>query len=221
MRLNSLLLVAMCSTVALTACVPAGTYNPDDPNQRTRQGALIGATAGAVAGLATGDSATSRRDRALAGIVLGGLGGAITGNILDRQAAELQRDITTSGVRIINEGNQLRVVMPDGILFAVDSDRLNPAIMNDLFTVADNLNRYPDSLVRVIGHTDSTGSAAHNVTLSQRRAGSVASVLRQGGVSAGRLVTIGAGEDQPIASNLTPEGRAQNRRVEILIIPTN
>jgi outer membrane protein OmpA-like peptidoglycan-associated protein len=220
MRTKSLVLPALAAGIALSACVPAGTYNPNDPNQRARTGAILGALGGAALGAATADSNDSKRDRAIGGAILGGLAGGIYGNILDQQAAELQRDITTSGVRIVNEGNQLRVILPEGILFPVDSANVNSSILPDLYTVADSLNRYPGSRVEVIGHTDNTGSAAYNQDLSQRRAAAVAAVLRQAGVSGARLVPYGVGENQPVASNLTPAGRQQNRRVEILIIPT-
>ncbi|MCX7889537.1 MAG: OmpA family protein [Rhodobacteraceae bacterium] len=109
--------------------------------------------------------------------------------------------------------------MPDGILFATSSDALDPAILPDLAVVANSLLRYPNTTARVVGHTDSTGSLAYNQSLSERRAASVAAVLRQNGVPSSRIVTIGRGPNEPIASNATPEGRAQNRRVEILIIP--
>jgi outer membrane protein OmpA-like peptidoglycan-associated protein len=110
--------------------------------------------------------------------------------------------------------------MPEGILFAVDSAAVNGAVQNDLYAVADNVNRYPNSRVEVIGHTDNTGSAAYNQDLSHRRAKAVAKILRGAGVARGRIAAYGRGEDSPVASNLTPEGRQQNRRVEILIIPT-
>lgn len=220
MRTKSLVLPALAAGIALSACVPAGTYNPNDPNQRARTGAILGALGGAALGAATADSNDSKRDRAIGGAILGGLAGGIYGNILDQQAAELQRDITTNGVRIVNEGHQLRVILPEGILFPVDSASVNSSILPDLYTVADSLNRYPGSRVEVIGHTDNTGSAAYNQDLSQRRAAAVAAVLRQAGVSGARLVPYGVGENQPVASNLTPAGRQQNRRVEILIIPT-
>ncbi len=221
MRFSTTMLGLSAGLLFLSACVPAGQYDPNNPNARTQNGAMIGAGLGALAGVATGDGGKDKLDRAAVGAVLGGLAGGIYGNILDKQAAELQRDITTNGVRIVNEGNQLRVIMPEGILFPVDSAAVNPGIMNDLYTVADSLNRYPGSRVQVVGHTDNTGSAAYNADLSQRRAGAVASVLRGAGVSGARLNPVGMGEDQPIASNLSPAGRAQNRRVEIVIIPTN
>lgn len=213
-------LLAVASTFALTACEPPQTYNANDPNQRTRNGAIAGALGGAVLGALTGDSNDNKLDRALGGAVVGGIGGAVVGNILDKQAAELQRDITTNGVRIVNQGDRLIVSMPEGILFDVDSAAVHPGIMKDLYTVANSLNRYPGSRVEVVGHTDNTGAAAYNQDLSQRRAQSVASVLQQGGVSGARLSPYGRGETQPVASNLSPQGRAQNRRVEIIIIPT-
>lgn len=221
MRFTTTMLGLSVGLLSLSACVPAGQYDPNDPNARTRQGALIGAGIGALAGVASADSGDDELERAAVGAVLGGFAGGVYGNVLDKQAAELQRDITTNGVRIVNEGNQLRVIMPEGILFPVDSAAVNPGIMNDLYTVADSLNRYPGSRVQVLGHTDNTGAAAYNADLSQRRAGAVVSVLRGAGVSGARLNAVGMGEDQPIASNLSPEGRAQNRRVEIVIIPTN
>lgn len=220
MRIRILSLGVIAGTMALAACVPPQDYNPNDPNQRTRNGALIGGTIGALAGLATGEGGKNKLDRAVVGGLLGAGTGAIVGNVLDKQAAELQRDITTSGVRIINQGDRLIVSMPEGILFDVDSASVHPAIMKDLYTVAESLNRYPNSRVEVVGHTDNTGAAAYNQDLSQRRAQAVSSVLQQAGVGGGRLVPYGRGETQPIASNLTPEGRAQNRRVEIIIIPT-
>lgn len=219
MRFNKVLLAGLASSFALSACVQPGPYNPDDPNQRARNGAMMGALAGAALGAATGDSNDKTSDRVIGGALIGGMLGAGIGNALDQQAADLRQNIHTRGVQIINEGDRLRVVMPEGILFPVDSATVQPGIMNDLYTVADSLNRYPDSQVQVIGHTDNTGAAAYNQALSERRARSVAAVLRDDGVDPGRLSAYGRGESQPVASNLTVAGKAQNRRVEIVIIP--
>ena len=218
MRIKTLLVGGSAAAFFLAACTPVDQYNPNDPNQRTRQGALTGAGIGALAGVLTGEGGKDKRDRAVVGAVAGGLIGAAVGSNLDRQAEELSQRISNDRVRIINEGNQLRVVMPEGILFATDSATVNAGIQGDLFVVADSLNRYPDTRVEVIGHTDNTGTAAYNQDLSQRRASAVASILMSGGVNPGRIAAFGRGENQPVASNLTPEGRAQNRRVEILII---
>ncbi|MEO1027347.1 MAG: OmpA family protein [Pseudomonadota bacterium] len=105
-------------------------------------------------------------------------------------------------------------------MFDTDSAALNPQLRSDLFVLSESLNKYPNSIVTVTGHTDSTASASYNQNLSQARANSVASVLRQGGVTGGRIRTVGAGENQPIATNQTAAGRAANRRVEITITPT-
>ena len=111
--------------------------------------------------------------------------------------------------------------MPQDILFATDSAALRPDLSRDLEAVATNLQRYPSSTVQVLGHTDNTGSASYNRDLSQRRAASVAAILVRNGVQPNRVVTYGMGEDQPVASNLTVDGRAMNRRVEIIIRPTS
>lgn len=219
MQFKALLIAAVAAVIGLTACTPVDQYSAD-PNQRAKQGALTGAAIGAGLGILTGDGGKNKLDRAIVGGLVGAAGGGIVGNQLDRQAAELQSEINDSRVRIVNEGNQLRVVMPEGILFATDSATVQTAIQNDLYAVADNVNRYPNSRIEVIGHTDNTGSAAYNQDLSDRRAGAVAAVLRGAGVSGARIVAYGRGESMPVASNLTPEGKAQNRRVEILIIPT-
>jgi len=130
----------------------------------------------------------------------------------------LNRDLGNN-IDVINTGDELIVRMPQDILFAFDSDRVRPDLRADLFTLADSLQRYPDTTVQIIGHTDNVGSASYNQNLSERRASSVGSVLVNAGVPGSRLRIFGAGEDQPIASNLTEEGRAQNRRVDIVIRP--
>lgn len=219
MQFKALLIAGTAAMIGLSACTPVDQYSAD-PNQRAKQGALTGAAIGAGLGILTGDGGKNKLDRAIVGGLVGAAGGGIVGNQLDRQAAELQAEINDSRVRIVNEGNQLRVVMPEGILFATDSATVQTAIQNDLYAVADNVNRYPNSRIEVIGHTDNTGAAAYNQDLSNRRAGAVAAILRGAGVSGARIVSYGRGESMPVASNLTPEGKAQNRRVEILIIPS-
>ena len=209
------LMLATVGMFGLTACVAT---NPDGTPSKTQQGAITGALiGGAIGGASKGGD---KLGKAAAGAMIGGLIGGAIGSQLDAQARELEADIQNDRVRIVNTGSELIVTLPEGILFATDSAAVMPSLMNDLYAVADNLNRYPNSRVEVIGHTDNTGSAAYNMDLSQRRAMSVATVLRNGGVSAARVVAYGRGEDQPVASNLSPEGRAQNRRVEIIIRPT-
>ena len=220
---------AMTATLALSACMEPSYLNsgsggyqtqPADPYARTKSGAVIGGVLGGVVGAAAADK-DERAKGALIGAVIGGAAGAAVGNHLDRQAADLRADLQNQSIDINNTGDQLIVTMPQGILFATDSTDVRADLRRDLGALANNLNAYPNSTVQVIGHTDNVGEAAYNYDLSQRRAQSVASVLFQNGVSPSRVQAYGRGEDAPIASNLTPEGRAQNRRVEIIITPTN
>jgi len=217
MMMKTPFILASASLLALTACVDPNAY-PDDPNARQRSGAIIGGLTGAVAGAAV-SSDSDRLKGAIIGGALGAGTGAIIGADLDRQAAELRGSLS-SNISVTNTGDYLVVNMPQDLLFAVDSASLRPDLTRDIHAVASNLLKYPNSRIEVIGHTDNTGSAAYNQDLSQRRAVSVANVLRESGVPNGRISAFGRGEDQPIASNLTPQGRAQNRRVEIIIRPT-
>jgi outer membrane protein OmpA-like peptidoglycan-associated protein len=202
--------LALSALLAATACT---VTDPNNPNRNAQQAALIGAGMGAIIGNSSGG-----KDGAIKGAIIGGTIGAIAGNQLDKQEAELRAQMG-SQVGIVNTGNQLIVTMPQDILFATDSASLTGSLRSDLYTLAASLNRYPGSTVNVVGHTDNVGTAAYNQDLSERRARAVASVLTDGGVSPYRIVAFGRGEDQPIATNLTAEGRQQNRRVEIIITP--
>ncbi len=210
------LALAAGAALGLTAC----TTTANDGNERARQGALAGAVVGGTAGLITGidRSGSDRLLRTAVGAGVGAAVGGLIGQRLDAQAAELRRDMGQD-TQIVNTGQSLVLTMPQDLLFDIDSAQLRPDLQADLRVLAGSLNRYPDTSINIVGHTDNTGSAAHNQTLSERRAASVASVLRGAGVDARRIVTSGAGLTQPIASNDTAEGRRQNRRVEITIIP--
>jgi outer membrane protein OmpA-like peptidoglycan-associated protein len=211
MMLKAPLIVATAGALALAGCVETTGGNPSRAQQGALAGALIG---GAIGATRDGD------DKLLKAAVGAGLGAAIGGAIgaqLDRQAAEL----TAAGVGgVRNTGSEIIVTMPQDILFATDSATLRPDLRADLAAVARNLLNYPNTVVQVIGHTDNTGTAAYNYDLSQRRANAVAAELRANGVPAARIQAFGRGFDQPVASNATPQGRAQNRRVEIVIRPT-
>ena len=215
MRFKKPLVLAGASVMVLTACDPA--YQGPE-YERTRQGAAIGAALGTLAGAAGEDETDDRIRKAAAGAAIGAAIGGGLGNLLDRQARELRGSLDNQ-IDVVNTGSELIVRMPQDILFEVDSTYVQPVLRDDLRVLAANLQRYPDSRVQVIGHTDNTGSAAYNQDLSERRALAVTSILRDNGVSPARLQAIGRGEEQPIASNLTPEGRAQNRRVDIVIRP--
>lgn len=205
------LLIALPAALVLSACAVEG-----DPNRKAKNGAIIGAVVGGALG--ANSTSDNKLERGIIGAVIGGAAGGALGNELDKQAGELRRDLD-SDIGVVNTGSELRVTMPQDLLFATDSDRLRGDLIADIRVLADNLNDYPNSTVIVVGHTDSTGGAAYNQRLSERRAGSVAAVLRSEGVASARLRTQGQGEAQPVASNATASGRAQNRRVEIIIRP--
>lgn len=199
------------SALALSACAP----NPNNPQNRTLTGALTGAAVGAVVGAATGDGGARR---AVAGAVIGGTTGALIGQQLDRQAEELRRQLG-GNVNIENTGQELILTLPQDLLFATDSATVRTDLQSDLRVISNNLVNYPRSDVRIVGHTDNTGSAAYNQGLSERRAASVAQVLFNNGVAPSRVRTEGRGLSQPIADNASAAGRQQNRRVEIYIRP--
>ncbi|WP_171177474.1 OmpA family protein [Ruegeria sp. HKCCD8929] len=208
----------LSAVLVLSACTdPLTLSTQTDPNQNARQGALLGGLVGAGVGAIANDSDPGLG--ALAGAAIGAAAGGIAGNQLDRQAAELRQQLANDGITITNTGDRLVVSVPNDITFDTDSYTVRPALRADLQRVAQNLLRYPDSSVQIIGHTDSDGDAGYNQGLSERRANAVADILQAGGVTYGRISTIGQGENNPIASNLTPAGKAQNRRVEIVIIP--
>ena len=212
------LALAAGSLALTTACTDPGMMGgPDDPDKNTRQGALMGAGLGAALGAITAGSGNRGKGAAI-GAVVGAAGGVVAGSILDRQERDLRQSVGNN-VQITNTGDRLIVTLPQDILFATDSATLRPDLVSDIRAVAGNLNSYPNSTVQVLGHTDSTGDASYNQNLSNRRAESVALVLVNQGVSANRVLSVGRGESQPVASNLTPEGRQLNRRVEIVILP--
>ncbi len=203
-------LAVVTTAFALTACV--------EPGEKTRQGALTGAAVGAVAGIALGKG--DRKDEIVKGAVVGGLIGGAIGNQLDAQERALRGSIGSSGAMIVNTGSELIVTLPESITFETDSTYVRPSIQTTLTRLANNLNDYPNTTVDVIGHTDNVGSESYNQDLSARRAAAVSGILIRSGVSSNRIRAYGRGERDPIATNLTAEGRSQNRRVEIVIIPT-
>lgn len=211
-----ILILAGLSLAGATACTSPEHLNGADPNQKAKQGALLGGVIGAGLGALVSDD---KGKGAIIGGAVGAAGGAVYGSVLDKQEAELRQSLGNEDVTITNTGDRLIVTLPQDILFDVDSATVYPGLRSDLLKVANNLRSYPDSNVQIVGHTDNSGGAAYNQALSERRANAVADVLMDGGVAFGRIQTFGRGEDQPVASNLTDEGKAQNRRVEIVILP--
>lgn len=218
MKLKTPVLIASVALIGLAACQQQPYGQGGFTSTNAGQGALAGAVLGAALGATS--NASDRGAAAVAGAIAGGaLGGGI-GYSLDRQMQALRAN-TSGNIGIVNAGDHLIVTMPQDLLFSVDSASVRPDLQNDLRAVANNLQQFPQSRIEIIGHTDSTGDAGYNRQLSQRRAAAVASVLSASGVPGSRIATIGRGEDAPIASNLNEQGRAQNRRVEILIRPYN
>lgn len=211
----------MAAGAALLLSTTAACVTDPETGERRLSRTAIGAGAGAVGGYLLGDLIGGRRDRTerIIGTGVGALAGGAIGAYMDRQERELRERTTGTGVGIERQGDQLVLTMPSNITFAVDRYNVQPRFEPTLNEVAEVLRDYPQTLIDVYGHTDSTGSDAYNQTLSENRARSVASYLEARGVSGARLATRGFGETQPIADNATEEGRAANRRVEIRVVP--
>ncbi len=182
---------------------------------RAQTGAIVGAGGGAVVGAVIGKAAGNTAAGAVIGAAVGGAAGAIIGGYMDRQAAEMERDL--EGARIERIGEGIKITFAGGILFDVDRADVRPEAQTELAKLAGILNKYEDTNILVEGHTDATGPEDYNMTLSVRRASSVATFLAVQQVERGRLSAVGYGELQPIATNETAAGRQQNRRVEVAI----
>ena len=210
--MDTLKLMAAAGTIVLTAC----TTNPYTGEQQASKAATYGAGAAAVCGLVGAiDSGKHARNAALGcGIV-----GAGVGAYMDVQEAKLREQLEGTGVRVVREGDNIRLVMPGNITFQTDSYNLRSDFYPVLNSVGEVLSKYADTTVRVSGHTDNTGSRSYNQPLSERRAGSVADYLVTREVARTRMLVEGLAFDQPIADNGTSSGRAQNRRVELYILP--
>ena len=212
--IKKLAFVALAATY-LSACTTTDPYTGQQKVSNTTGGAAIGAGLGALTGLAIGGDGKG----ALIGAAVGGLAGGAIGNYMDQQEAELRAQLQGTGVSVTRMGDRIVLNMPSNVTFATDQDQVIPPFHPTLDSVAIVLNKFNRTLIDVNGHTDSTGSLAHNQGLSERRAASVANYLASRGVDQRRVSTLGFGPSQPVASNATPEGRAQNRRVEVLIAP--
>ncbi|MEZ5528512.1 MAG: OmpA family protein [Porticoccaceae bacterium] len=214
--MKKLLLTALIVTLA--ACTSIDPYTGEQKTSNTAKGAGIGAVTGAVIGAAT----ASHKDRNK-GIVTGAVAGAAVGGgigyYMDRQEAALRAKLEGTGVRVVRDGDNIRLVMPSNITFGVDRSEVHPEFYSTLESVAVVLKEFNKTNIRVAGHTDSTGSSEYNQTLSERRAASVGQLLISYGIVSGRVWTTGYGMRFPIADNGTEFGRQQNRRVELELVP--
>jgi len=206
------LLTAACTTI------DPNTGQPVRSNMRT--GALAGAGAGALLGYLTNTSQGEQgRRNAVIGAGVGALAGGGIGLYMDRQQARLRENLAGTGVDVQRQGENIILNMPSDVTFPVNGSDVRADFYPVLDRMAATINEYPQTLVDVIGHADSTGDAGYNQALSERRASSVAGYLINRGVLRERLFVMGRGETQPIATNDTPAGRAQNRRVEVVLRP--
>jgi len=207
--------LAATALLATAACVT-------DPNTGEKKASrtVIGAAGGAGLGYLLGDLIGGKTAR-IVGAGIGAVGGGVIGYKMDQQIKELKESTAGTGVEVSEtpDGEAILVKLPDGVTFAVDSTEISPGFQSTLNEISGSLVQYPNSLIDVMGHTDSTGSDEYNLGLSRRRADSVASYLALRGVSRARMATVGHGERYPIADNATEAGRARNRRVELKITP--
>ena len=211
------LLVGFAMT--LSACTTIDAYTREEQVSHAQRQAVIGAAAGAVAGLITGDDSMERKKRALIGAGLGALAGAGVGSYMDRQEAKLRAELERTGVSVTRNGDNITLNMPGNITFATNSADLNASFYDVLNSVSMVLAEFDKTVIEVAGHTDSTGTDAYNQELSERRAKSVVAYLGTRNVRADRMIPIGAGETHPVATNDTDAGRQLNRRVELTLVP--
>jgi outer membrane protein OmpA-like peptidoglycan-associated protein len=203
-------------TPALALLLVVSTQLTSCASWRNREkGAVIGAAAGAGVGAVIGNQTGSTARGAIIGAVVGGAAGAVIGHQMDQQAKELQQNIPGATVTRIGEG--IAVSFASGLLYDFDSDLIKPTAAQNLKTLAASLDKYPNTDILIVGHTDATGPDSYNMGLSERRARSAMNYLVGEGVAPTRLRATGRGETEPIASNDTEAGQAQNRRVEIAI----
>jgi outer membrane protein OmpA-like peptidoglycan-associated protein len=217
--------VTACATSPYGRAPPGGDpYNqgaaPGPVGTRTATGAIAGGLIGGALGYLTNTNKSEEgRQNALIGAGIGVLAGAAAGRYMDQQAARLQQQTAGTGVEVIRQGDNIILQMPGDVTFAYNRADIQPQFYSVLDNVAQTLTQFPATYVDVVGHADSTGSDEYNLGLSQRRASSVASYLVSRQVIADRLFVAGQGEARPRASNATEAGRAQNRRVEIILRP--
>lgn len=205
---KALIVGMIASSLAVAGCA-------NDPSN-TQKGAAIGAVMGALLGKATGDNDKSRYAW---GAAVGAIAGGAIGNYMDKQEEELRNELSDTGVQVVREGDNLRLIMPGEITFATDSASISPNFNPVLQDVAKVINNYEKTILMIKGHTDDTGSEQYNQALSERRAGAVQNVLINYGVNSTRITTVGMGEYQPKVANNSPANRSINRRVELEIQP--
>jgi outer membrane protein OmpA-like peptidoglycan-associated protein len=212
--------VSLAALLGASACTTTDPYSSTPNRNNTATGAIAGALGGAVLGYLTNTSSGEQgRKNALIGAGVGALAGAGVGQYMDRQQRALEAELSGTGVGVARQGDNLVLRMPSDVTFATNQSAIDTRFLPVLADVARVLNEYDRSMVDVIGHTDASGGDAINQPLSERRASSVATYLIGNGVIRERLYVAGNSARNPIGDNSTAEGKAKNRRVEILIRP--
>jgi outer membrane protein OmpA-like peptidoglycan-associated protein len=211
------------SVLSILICVSllAGCATPQtNTGKGGAYGAAGGALAGAIIGQVIGHDTKGTLIGAAIGAAVGGAGGAAVGKMMDNQERDMRNALATSeAAAVTREGNLLSVTFKGDVTFDTNSDVVRPGLHSEIDRVATVMSQYPNTLIRVEGHTDSVGSDAYNMDLSKRRANAVKQLLMQRNISASRMETVGYGKTMAVASNSNETGRAKNRRVEIKIVP--
>ncbi|MEJ2766814.1 OmpA family protein [Photobacterium sp. MCCC 1A19761] len=211
---------ATAAAVTATGCSTVNPYSGEEQTAKASSGALIGALAGAAIGVAS-SSKSDRGKGALIGAASGAALGGGVGYYMDVQETKLRQQLQSTGISVSRDGDNIVLNMPNAITFGFDQTDLSSAAMSALKNVALVVKEYDKTMLNVYGFTDSSGSESYNQRLSQVRASEVSNYLMREGVAANRLITKGMGESHPIASNSSEQGRAENRRVEIVLSPTS
>ena len=219
MKKHTILLTSLCLAMGVSGCTTINPYSGEEQTSNAVKGGAIGAATGALVGVLS----SSKKDRGKGALIGAASGAAIGGGVgyyMDVQEAKLRQKMKGTGVSVTRNGDQIILNMPNNVTFDSNASQLKPAGANTLSGVAMVLKEYEDTRVHIIGHTDSSGSRELNMRLSEQRAESVGTALITMGVDASRLSMSGVGPDQPVASNSTAAGKAQNRRVTLTLSPT-
>jgi outer membrane protein OmpA-like peptidoglycan-associated protein len=209
----------VATATVLVGCTTLDPYTRDEKTSAATKGALIGAAAGAVVGLISGDDAVERRQHALVLAGVGALAGGAVGYYMDSQEAKLRAELDGTGVSVTRIGDNITLNMPGNITFATDSSDLNGGFYDVLGSVSKVVTEFDQTVIEVAGHTDSRGAESYNQSLSERRASSVARYLETREILAQRIIIVGMGELRPVADNSTSAGQQANRRVELTLVP--
>jgi outer membrane protein OmpA-like peptidoglycan-associated protein len=219
MKIKLAIASLVASAISLQACTTLDPYTREEKTSNATKGAAIGAAVGAVLGIATSKDKKDRKERALKGAGIGAIAGGGVGYYMDVQEAKLRQQLENTGVSVTRNGDNIILNMPSNITFEVNRSDVKSNFAEVLHSVSLVLNEYKSTMIEVAGHTDSSGSESYNQMLSQQRAQSVTNILMNNGIQPVRIDTVGYGESRPIASNSSPAGRQQNRRVELTLLP--